>query len=155
MNTIMILKENTQTQGNKDGDETFFQLYNIFISFFFIGKLLSRCQHPWESVKCKSSGQPHQWAETGKPKDIHICKNTTTLHSHLTDWPVPSAVRWGDSASLCLANLLQGIVQSWELSMVVLCEEWYDCLSLYSLKSVERESALANRLIGIMSARNT
>lgn len=78
-------------------------LYFFFVLFVCFGTLLSRCQHPWECVKCEHYWQPRQWAETGTAKRYsHLQK--TTLCSHLFLWidgcpPVTEVKLWrGNSA---------------------------------------------------------
>lgn len=65
------------------------------------------------------------------------------------DWSVhlspagPSAPRRGNSAPSLLAEFAAGAVQSWELSLVVLYEEWCHLLTLKFLKTLnEREDTV-------------
>ena len=144
--------------------------------FFSLENCFPDASIPEKVYNANLLDSPLSELKQGQPKDIHICKNTT-LHGHCFwfDHRLASALLRSLKLAFrfvtrrqclpLLGKLTAGHVQSWEVSMVVLCEEWCYSLSLYSLKKnpvdPRRGRAfffcffLVNRLIGIISAGNT
>lgn len=109
----------------------------LFYFNYFHWKVAFQMPASLRKCKWKSSGQPHGWAETGQPRENHICKNTT-LHSpfffdnqrlatsllltqNLIGLEKPCVMWWGDSASLCLLNVLQGMCRAESCPWFTVC----------------------------------
>lgn len=121
-NTIMTLKQNTQKRQRNEMKLPL--IFKMSLFHFFHWKIAF--QMPASLRKCKMqifwTAPSVSWNRT-RQKIFTSAKHNPAqppVSRLITDWPVPSfshwsepfVLWWGDSASLCLANSLQGMCRA-------------------------------------------